>query len=73
MNELHFFFLNDSFYRDGGNVGGHRLKVVQRRRVGAQDDVEDGEETAQNDGQSAASCTEHDVFFAARIAVVVRS
>ena len=72
MNELHFF-LNDSFYRDGGNVGGHSLKVVQRRRVGAQDDVEDGEETAQNDGQSAASCTEHDVFFAARIAVVVRS
>jgi len=66
-----YLLTND--YRDGSDVGGHRLKVVQRRGVGAEDDVEDGKEAAQDDGQSAASGTEHDVFFAARIAVVVRS
>lgn len=57
-------------YRDGSDVRGHRFKVVKRRSVGAQDDVENGKETAQDDGQAAASGAQHHVLFAARIAVI---
>lgn len=44
---------------------------MQRRGVGTEDDVEDGEETTQDDGETATGRTEEDVLFAARIAIVV--
>ena len=43
---------------------------MQRRSVGTEDDVENGEETTQDDCETATGCTEEDVLFAARIAIV---
>lgn len=41
---------------------------MQGGRVGSEDDVEDGEEAPQDDGEPPASRAEEDVLLAARVA-----
>ena len=65
-----FFFFFERSYHDGCDVRRDRFEVVQRRRVRPEDDVEDGEEAAQNDGQTAASSAQQHVLPAARTASI---